>query len=75
MEQDDSKPQAEWKQGGGKSDLATRLKDLTVLLEGVKVEMQKDLARKVKTLDTLMRSSVANDPKYRVRRKPDGHNR
>ena len=46
-----------------------------VVVEGVKAEMQKDLAKKVKTLETLMRSSVANDPRYRVRRKPDGHDR
>lgn len=53
---------------GGQPILANQMRELKTLLEQVKAELQKEQAKKLKTLENLTRSQVSNDPRYRVRK-------
>jgi molybdenum-dependent DNA-binding transcriptional regulator ModE len=60
-------PEPGWSESGD-SPLTESLKLLVEGLDQVKAEMQKQHARKLKSLETLLRHNVSSDPRYRVRK-------
>lgn len=62
---------ANWSDNQGKNPIVQNLEDIVDVLDDMKVVMEKDLQGQLKTLRRMMRTNVASNPKYRV--KKNGH--
>jgi len=66
-----TKPPPEgWAHSTGESPLKKQLQNTVELLGDAKLEMEKELAHKLKTLKTLTEQRVVSNPRYRVKKNP-----